>query len=130
MYYRAIRNDMLRSKAITLTTMLFVAAAAMLVALPAAIGFGVTVFSAIGPGFAVLGALAGIVGTIVIGIVASGLGGTARLVSAPCAPAAAVLSAFALDMAGRGDEPAVIVLLLVIIGVVAALGALTDWVLA
>lgn len=35
MYYRAIRNDILRSKAITLTTMLFVAAAAMLVALAA-----------------------------------------------------------------------------------------------
>ena len=35
MYYRAIRNDMLRSKAITLTTMVFVAAAAMLVALAA-----------------------------------------------------------------------------------------------
>jgi putative ABC transport system permease protein len=35
MYYRAIRNDVLRSKAITLTTMLFVAAAAMLVALAA-----------------------------------------------------------------------------------------------
>jgi len=95
--------------------------AAMLVALPAAIGFGVTVFSAIGPGFAVLGALAGIVGTVVIGIVASGLGGTARLVSAPCAPAAAVLSAFALDMARRGDEPAVIVLLMVSIGVLAGL---------
>lgn len=35
MYYRAIRNDILRSKAITLTTMGFVAAAAMLVALAA-----------------------------------------------------------------------------------------------
>ena len=30
MYYRIIRNDVRRSKAITLTTMLFVAAAAML----------------------------------------------------------------------------------------------------
>ena len=35
MYYRAIRNDVLRSKAITLTTMLFVAAATMLVSLAA-----------------------------------------------------------------------------------------------
>lgn len=33
MYYRIIRNDILRSKAITLTTMIFVAAAAMLVSL-------------------------------------------------------------------------------------------------
>jgi len=47
--------------------------AAMLVALPAAIGFGVIVFSAIGPGFAVHGALAGIVGTVLIGLIASGL---------------------------------------------------------
>ncbi len=93
--------------------------AATLVALPAAIGFGVTVFSAIGPGFAAYGALAGIVGTVVIGIVASLLGGTPRLISAPCAPAAALLSAFALDMARRGDEPAVIVLLLVGIGILA-----------
>jgi SulP family sulfate permease len=93
--------------------------AAMLVALPAAIGFGVTVFAAIGPGFAVHGALAGIVGTVLIGLVASWLGGTERLVSAPCAPAAAVLSAFALEMAQRGDDPNVIVLMLVIIGVLA-----------
>nr|WP_216361443.1 FtsX-like permease family protein [Candidatus Chloroploca asiatica] len=35
MYYRAIRNDMLKRKAITLTTMLFIAAAALLVALAA-----------------------------------------------------------------------------------------------
>lgn len=35
MYYRAIRNDMLRRKVITLTTTLFVAAAALLVALAA-----------------------------------------------------------------------------------------------
>ena len=95
--------------------------AAMLVALPAAIGFGVTVFAAIGPGFAVHGALAGIVGTVLIGLVASWLGGTERLVSAPCAPAAAVLSAFALEMARRGDDPNVIVLMLVIIGVLAGL---------
>jgi len=35
MYYRLLRNDLLKSKAITLTTMLFVAAAAMLVVLAA-----------------------------------------------------------------------------------------------
>jgi putative ABC transport system permease protein len=35
MYFRILRNDVLKSKAITLTTMLFVAAAAMLVALAA-----------------------------------------------------------------------------------------------
>ena len=95
--------------------------AAMLVALPAAIGFGVTVFATLGPQYAVHGAFAGIVGTVLIGTIASALGGTARLISAPCAPAAAVLSAFALDMMRRGDDPGVIVLLLVLIGVLAGL---------
>jgi SulP family sulfate permease len=95
--------------------------AAMLVALPAAIGFGVTVFAAIGPGYAALGAFAGIVGTVAIAVVASALGGTDRLVSAPCAPAAAVLSAFAIEMAGRGDEPVVIVVMLLVVGALAGL---------
>ena len=35
MYFRIIRNDILKSKVITLTTMIFVAAAAMLVSLAA-----------------------------------------------------------------------------------------------
>ncbi|MGO4375356.1 ABC transporter permease, partial [Paenibacillus sp. MCAF20] len=35
MYYRIIRNDIIKSKAVTLITMIFVAAAAMLVALAA-----------------------------------------------------------------------------------------------
>ena len=73
--------------------------AAMLVALPASIAFGVTVYSAISPGHAPLGALAGIIGAIVIGSLAAVLGGTDRLISAPCAPAAALLSAFAIEMA-------------------------------
>ncbi|RDU37148.1 ABC transporter permease [Neobacillus piezotolerans] len=42
MYYRIIRNDMLKSKAITLTTMIFVAAAAMLVSLAAILVINLT----------------------------------------------------------------------------------------
>ena len=42
LYYRTIRNDILRSKAITLTTMLFVVAAAMLVALAAVLVVNLT----------------------------------------------------------------------------------------
>ena len=95
--------------------------AGMLVALPAAIAFGVTIYTAIGPSFAGHGALAGIVGAILIGLIAPSLGGTNRLVSAPCAPAAAVLSAFAIEMVRRGDDPNVIVLLLVIVGVLGGL---------
>ena len=44
--------------------------AAMLVALPAAIAFGVTIYSAVAPSHAALGALAGIVGATVIGLIA------------------------------------------------------------
>ena len=95
--------------------------AAMFVALPAAIAFGVTVYGAIGPAFAGQGAVAGIVGAALIGLLASSLGGAPRLISAPCAPAAAVLSAFAIDMVSRGDDPNVIVLLLTIVGVLAGL---------
>ena len=79
--------------------------AAMLVALPASIAFGVTIYTAIGPTHAALGALAGIVGASVIGLMASTFGGTDRLISAPCAPAAAVLSAFAIGMVHDGVRP-------------------------
>jgi len=64
------------------------ALAAMLVALPASIAFGVTIYAAIAPSYAAIGALAGIIGATVIGLVASTLGGTDRLISAPCAPSA------------------------------------------
>ena len=95
--------------------------AAMLVALPAAIAFGVTVYTAIGPSYAAAGALAGVIGATVIGLLASTLGGTDRLISAPCAPAAAVLSAFAIELVGQGVEPNAIVLLLVMLGVLAGI---------
>ena len=95
--------------------------AAMLVALPAAIAFGVTVYAAIGPAYASFGALAGLVGATVIGLVASSLGGTDRLISTPCAPAAAVLSALAIEMVRSGTNPGLIVLLLVLTGILAGL---------
>jgi len=95
--------------------------AAMLVALPAAIAFGVTVYAAIGPAYAAYGALAGIIGATVVGLVASTLGGTDRLISAPCAPAAAVLSAFAIDLVGQGVTSGSIVLLLIMLGVLAGI---------
>ncbi|MDP2823637.1 MAG: SulP family inorganic anion transporter [Sulfuritalea sp.] len=91
--------------------------AAMLVALPASIAFGVTVYAAIGPAYAAYGALAGIIGATVLGLVASTLGGTDRLISAPCAPAAAVLSAFAIELVSQGVTPGTIVLLLIMLGV-------------
>ncbi len=95
--------------------------AAMLVALPASIAFGVTVYSVLGPTYAAYGAIAGIVGATVIGLVAATLGGTDRLISAPCAPAAAVLAAFAYELMRQGIAPGVIVLLMIMIGIIAGL---------
>ncbi len=97
------------------------ALAAMLVALPAAIAFGVTIYAAIGPSFAPAGALAGVVGAAMIGLIAAIFGGTDRLISAPCAPAAAVLAAFAIELVRQGTDPNMIVLLLVMLGLLAGL---------
>ena len=91
--------------------------AAMLVALPAAIAFGVTTFSALGSSDAAYGALAGILGATALGLVASLLGGTNRLITAPCAPAAAVLSAFAIEQIQRGSSAEAILLSLTVLSV-------------
>ncbi|MDO9225838.1 MAG: SulP family inorganic anion transporter [Pseudomonadota bacterium] len=95
--------------------------AAMLVALPAAVAFGVTIYSAIGPEYAAYGALAGIIGAAALGLIAPTLGGADRLISAPCAPAAAVLSAFAIELVRQGVAPATIVLMLTVLGILAGL---------
>ncbi len=90
--------------------------AAMLVALPASVAFGVTVYAAIAPHYAAFGALAGVLGAMALGLIAPTFGGTDRLISAPCAPAAAVLSAFAIDLVHQGVQPTSIVLLLTVLG--------------
>ncbi len=90
--------------------------AAMLVALPASVAFGVTVYAAITPHYAAFGALAGVLGAMALGLVAPTFGGTDRLISAPCAPAAAVLSAFAIQLVQQGISPGSIVLLLTVLG--------------
>ena len=95
--------------------------ASMLVALPAAVAFGVTVYSAISPQYAVFGALAGILGAAALGLIAPTFGGTDRLISGPCAPAAAVLSAFAIELVKQGVAPSSIVLLLTVLGILTGL---------
>ncbi|MBM3569865.1 MAG: SulP family inorganic anion transporter [Alphaproteobacteria bacterium] len=79
--------------------------AAMLVAVPSSIAFGVTIFSPLGAEYAAYGAVAGILGTVALGLTAPALGGTNRLITAPCAPAAAVMAAFALELSGQGMRP-------------------------
>ena len=95
--------------------------AAMLVALPAAVAFGVTVYAAIGPEYAAFGALAGILGATALGLIAPTFGGTDRLISAPCAPAAAVLSAFAIEQVHQGVAPGTIVLMMTVLGILTGL---------
>ena len=94
--------------------------AASLVALPASIAFGVAVFAPLGVG-AGAGALAGLLGAVALGTLAPILGGTPRLVSAPCAPAVAVMGAFALNAIAREPgEPARVMVLMTLVGLVAA----------
>lgn len=86
--------------------------AAMLVALPSAIAFGVTIYASLGGSYAAYGALAGMLGATALGLVASLMGGTNRLITAPCAPAAAVLSAFAIEQIHNGTPDESVLLLL------------------
>jgi SulP family sulfate permease len=79
--------------------------AAMLVALPSAIAFGVLVYSPLGPAHSGDGALAGVVGAAVLGIVAPLLGRNGGFITAPCAPAAAVLSAMMAGFVAEGSLP-------------------------
>ncbi len=95
--------------------------AAMLVALPSAIAFGVTIFAPLGGTQAAQGALAGILGATALGLIAPALGGSQRLITAPCAPAAAVLSALAISFTQGGVDPNGVVLLIGMIGLLAGL---------
>ncbi len=72
----------------------------MLVALPSSIAYGVAVFSLLGADFVGHGVRAGILGAIAMGLGTAAVGGAPQLISAPCAPAAAVLAALVGDMLG------------------------------
>ncbi len=78
----------------------------MLVALPSSIAFGVLTYTALGQEYAGAGAMAGILGAAALGLVAPLFGKTDGLISAPCAPAAAVLTALILGLLeGKGGAP-------------------------
>lgn len=93
----------------------------MLVALPASIAFGVLVYSAVSPELAGQGALIGMIGAAALGLVAPLAGGTPALISAPCAPAAAVLTALAYELSAGGTDPGRIPGLLALTALLAAL---------
>ncbi len=94
--------------------------AAMMVALPAAIGFGVIVYEPLGQMYNAQGAMAGIIGATLLGFFAAMFGGCQRLISAPCAPAAAVLAAFAIQFTQMGMQSDQILLALLLIGLLAS----------
>jgi len=97
--------------------------AATLVALPSAIAFGVAIYTPLGQ--VAHGAVAGIYGALALGLVAPLLGGAPRLISAPCAPAAAVLTALASELAlarapgAPSEATAGVLLSLVLVGAMA-----------
>lgn len=89
----------------------------VLVALPSAMAYGLVIYGPLGAGYAGMAVISGLIGTIVIGAVAAATGGTPGLISAPCAPAAAVLSVFAMElMAGGAVAPAAAPLILALAG--------------
>lgn len=93
--------------------------AALMVALPSAIAYGVTIYSFLGAEAAPLGALAGILGVVAIGVVTSAVGGASLLISTPCAAAAAVLSAFAIELLRNGVDLGQALLMLSLLGLLA-----------
>jgi SulP family sulfate permease len=93
----------------------------MLVALPSAIAFGVAIVAPLGGALGAQGAVAGILGATVLGLVAPLAGDRTRLITAPCAPAAAVLSALAVGFAQGGMPAEQALLLLGLIGLFAGL---------
>lgn len=77
----------------------------MLVALPSSIAYGVAVYALLGEDYIAHGVRAGLLGAIALGVVTAIVGGAPRLISAPCAPAAAVLAALVAQMLGATPEP-------------------------
>ncbi|MBF0462405.1 MAG: SLC26A/SulP transporter family protein [Magnetococcales bacterium] len=94
---------------------------AMMVAFPQSVAFGVVIFSVLGPEYVPFGAMAGMLGAIVAGIIAPILGGTDRLISAPAAPATALLSGFALGLMQQSVPPLTIILLMTVLAILAGI---------
>ncbi|MBF0140662.1 MAG: SLC26A/SulP transporter family protein [Magnetococcales bacterium] len=95
--------------------------AAMLVALPSAIAYGVAAFTPLGAAYFPLGAMAGVMGVVAMGLSTPAIGGAPRLITAPCAPAAAVLSALAMERVASGTmSPEQILVFLTMVALVSS----------
>ncbi|MFA6004584.1 MAG: SulP family inorganic anion transporter, partial [Elusimicrobiota bacterium] len=90
--------------------------AASLVALPQSIAFGVAIYAALGPAYAAYGALAGFLGAAAIGLTTASFGGAPRLISSPCAPAAALMAPLVADLLTRTGSPERVMVLMVFTG--------------
>ncbi len=77
----------------------------MLVALPSTIAYGIMSFAPLGPTYAIMAALGAVMGNVAFNMVTPFLGGTRCLISAPSAPAAAVVSVFVLELINKGSIP-------------------------
>jgi SulP family sulfate permease len=99
--------------------------AAMLVSLPSSVAFGILVYTAFGQDYAGQGAMAGLLGAAAIGIAAPLFGRTGGLISAPCAPAAAILTALITGMISGANgarlEPTAIMPLMALMVLLSAL---------
>ena len=74
---------------------------ALLVSLPSAIAYGLIIFSGLGESYTRQAAVVWIIGTIILSIFASIFGKTPGMISAPSAPAGAVLSAYVMELVHR-----------------------------
>ncbi|HVU32135.1 MAG TPA: SulP family inorganic anion transporter [Opitutaceae bacterium] len=76
--------------------------AAMLVALPSAIAYGVAAYGTLGPDYVGYGVHAGLAGAFILGLVTALIGGSSTLITTPSAPAAAVIASLSVAFLG-GD---------------------------
>ena len=90
--------------------------AAMLVALPSAIAFGVAMYAPLGASYAAAGAMAGVLGTAAIGLTVPAVGGAPRLISGPSAPAAAVMAALCARLVAGGSGASSVIASLLLVG--------------
>lgn len=75
---------------------------AMLVAIPSAIAYGILIYSPLGAEWTGAAAFSAMVGVVFLATLAAFFGGAPKLISAPCAPAAATLSVFVAALAADG----------------------------